>query len=239
MKATCPYCGYEENVADDNYGKTVECPCGKSFVVGQVQVPETAFIDDVATVRCPFCESDNSMPKEAIGQDVRCGKCNGKFRVGVKNERDSPIRSTTGVGNGKISARTHPESGQTFFGQDSNLRSNQTRERTSPGAEHYGRERNCQTRKCACEYLNLDAARIASSILLWVSNIACVVWACISVSTIARYKQTIGLFDALICWGLPLLTAASVYVSLSMVIAVLEIAKNLRQVCNGVSQFQQ
>lgn len=85
MKAQCPYCGYEEEMSDDDYGKAVECPCGQSFVVGQVRVSETAFENGNAVVRCPYCKAENSLPKEAIGRNVRCGKCNGKFCVSIKD----------------------------------------------------------------------------------------------------------------------------------------------------------
>ena len=84
MKARCPYCGYEEDVADDNYGSTVECPCGHSFVVGQVQVSEAAFENGNAVVRCPYCETENSLPKEAIGRNLRCGVCDGKFHTEMR-----------------------------------------------------------------------------------------------------------------------------------------------------------
>ena len=240
MKARCPCCGYEEDVADDNYGSAVECPCGQSFVVGQVQVSETAFANGFAIVKCPYCESENSLPKEAIGRDVRCGKCNGKFCIGTKTEKVSNNCSSGQVS--KISARPRSISDQTGFGQmgsEQNSRTRQNSAKVHSTSELYAHQLNYSATKTACEYSNLDLARAATHILSVINVLACIVWSVCAFGISFRYKSELGFWDIIVDLGLPLLTAVSVYVSLAMVAAVLEIAKNFRQVCNEVSQIRQ
>ncbi len=242
MKAKCPYCGYEEDVADDTYGSMVECPCGQSFVVGQVQVLETAFVGDAAIVKCPYCESENNLPKEAIGRDVRCGKCNCKFSIAVKKEKTSNGSSDTRVGNCKISIRPRSSAGQRKFeqgGLGQNLRTNQSLTVAHSASESLVSQRNHSTTKTACEDVNLDLARAVTLILNVVNVLACIVWAVYAFGVSLRYKRELDIWDIAVDFGLPLLTAASVYVSLALIAAVLEIAKNIRQVCNEVSQLRQ
>ena len=85
ITARCPQCGFEESVSEEYYGKELECPCGQTFAVGYIQVSESSFVDGNAIVKCPYCLTENNLPNEAVGRDVRCGNCNGKFRIVVKN----------------------------------------------------------------------------------------------------------------------------------------------------------
>ncbi len=240
MKARCPYCGYEEDVPDDNLGDTVECPCGRSFTIGQVQVQETAFMGGVAIVKCPYCESENNLPKEAIGRDVRCGKCNGKFCIAVKSEKASNNCPT--ARGSKISERPRAGSAQAGFGQnmrEQNSCAKQSLTKVRSTSESLANQRNHSTTKTACEDVNLDLARATTLILNVVNVLACIVWAVYAFGVSLRYKRELDIWDIAVDFGLPLLTAASVYVSLALIAAVLEIAKNIRQVCNEVSQLRQ
>ncbi len=91
MKIKCPYCGYDEELSEECLGKVLECPCGKTFAVGQIEVAEEAFVDGSAIIQCPYCGSKNDLPHEAINRNVRCCECDGKFSVKVRRKQSCMI----------------------------------------------------------------------------------------------------------------------------------------------------
>ena len=93
MIVKCPHCGYVEDMSEELLGQEVECPCGRKYIAGDVQVSEASFVDGQVILICPCCGAESIAPKEAANRNVRCCECNGKFRLTIADTLSDKART--------------------------------------------------------------------------------------------------------------------------------------------------
>ena len=93
INAICPHCGTEhEEVPEEYVGEKIDClNCGREFIVADVTVHETDFVNGDATVTCPHCGDAILAPLASVDRNVRCCNCHHKFHISFKRRKTAAI----------------------------------------------------------------------------------------------------------------------------------------------------